>query len=155
VQKTATWKTLLTIALVFVGGMALVLASFAVFWLSLSRRVHAQALWVELALLVLLIVFPYFVSLSKITIISSIFCCPSGSECFPDAVIQVFLEDLMVDAAQNGLRGQNLVRDVNAVAILLHHADQTVQLPPAVFSNRITLSRSALTPLTLRSRTTS
>ncbi|MDI9442274.1 MAG: hypothetical protein GX101_08975 [Firmicutes bacterium] len=59
-QKTATWKTLLTIALVFVGGMALVLASFAVFGFPFPGASMPQALWVELALLVLLIAFPLF-----------------------------------------------------------------------------------------------
>ena len=51
----------------------------------------------------------------------------------PYTALHVREQDIVIRPAKNGLRGHELVGDVETVAVLLHHFENTVQLPARGF----------------------
>jgi len=54
------WKSFASAVFIFLGGMALILASFALAGFPFRGQVPPQLIWVEVALLVLLLGIPLF-----------------------------------------------------------------------------------------------
>lgn len=59
-SKKQSWQTIATILLVFLGGMAIIFASFALGGFPFISEPRPEMAWVELALLLVLLMFPLF-----------------------------------------------------------------------------------------------
>lgn len=59
-NKNSAWKTLGTVILVFLGGLAIIFASFAFLGFPFPAEPVSQIIWIELVFLLLLLGLPLF-----------------------------------------------------------------------------------------------
>ena len=56
-----------------------------------------------------------------------------GLQRIADAALDMRLDDLLIEAFQQGLRGEQLIGNLDAVAVLLDHSNEPVQLAAGNF----------------------